>query len=247
MKKIIATIAATGLLLVGGASAASAETMYRNGANKVTITATGAPEGAQITKAKVTVKKGKKTVARNKNFYKAKKGTYKVTSTVTYYMPGTSTWVEGATTSTTKTVAANDLYLGTCTVTSRAIAQDNSTYKYWYGQIDYLSGEVWVDYTANCPAYFYDSNFNSKMTNVSVKWRESVYVLVESGLTGVKSTDLWKDIDMKYIGQYTDDASSWTLVNPVTYTETTTAPGYWTYTPDGPSLTTKNTRTVSVR
>ena len=67
-----------------------------------------------MTKAKVTVKKGKKTVARNKSFYKAKKGTYKVTSTVSYFFPahdvqGPATSVQGPPTrvqgpATTKTV-----------------------------------------------------------------------------------------------------------------------------------------------
>ena len=48
MKKIIAAVAATGLLCIGAAAPASAETLYRNGANKVTITAQGAPARAHV-------------------------------------------------------------------------------------------------------------------------------------------------------------------------------------------------------
>mgnify|MGYP003702525495 FL=1 len=257
MRKLI-TIAGVGLasagLLLAGTGAASAETLHRNGAEKVTVTAdsTRVPAGARVTKAKVTVKKGKKTVARNKNFYKAKKGKYKVRSTVSYYFPGTETYVPGVTTTspaTTTNIPASDLWLGTCTVTSRTLAQDNSTYTYWDGQPDYLSGEVWMDYTANCPASYFDKNYDTHRTTVDVKWQESAY-LFNLNVTGDKAIDLYSDNDFYYVGQYVGSVYDFTLLTPVTHRTpgaTTTTPGYWVTTPGSDVQTVKSTRTVRVK
>jgi hypothetical protein len=266
MKKLVAIAVAAVVALGVTAAPASAETLYRNGSNKVTIKPVGAPEGSSVIKAKVTVKKGKKTVARNKNFYKAKKGSYKVTSTVSYYFPaynvqgpakqvqGPSTQVQGP--STTKNVPADDLYLGTCTVTSRTIVQDNTTYKYLGDPDAWLSGDAWIDYTANCPATYYDDDFNKQNVNVNVKWQESDYVFVEN-VTGDKTTDLAANPDFYYVGQFTDYVYNFTLLNPVTYVAPgswttvpgawTTVPGDWTTVPATGVTTVKTTRYVRVR
>jgi len=268
MKKIIAAVAAAGLLCIGAAAPASAETLYRNGANKVTITAQGAPEGAAVTKAKVTVKKGKKTVARNKNFYRAKKGKYKVTSTVSYFIPaysvqGPAKQVQGSPTqvqapATTKNILPIDIWTGTCTTTGHSIAQDNSTYGYLGGELDYLAGEVYMDYTAHCPsAYYYDTNDDKQTVVVDVKWQEGEYILNET-VTGDKVTDILNDVDVLYIGQFTDPTyEDFSLVNPVTETipgmwttvpgAWTTVPGDWTTVPATPVTTVKSTRTVVVK
>ena len=173
MKKFIAAAAATGLLLIGAAAPASAETMYRNGANKVTITAKGAPKGAPIITATVTVKKGKKTVARNKPFYKAKKGKYKVTSIVSYYsaiatqVQGPSTQVQTPSTQvqvppTTKLVplTQGDLVSEHCTVFKRTIADHTvAVTDYWVGDeggTGMLEGLAAVTYTGGCSAWVYD-------------------------------------------------------------------------------------------
>lgn len=271
MKKFVATIAATGLLMGGVATAASAETIHRNGAKKVTITADlnkKVPAGATVTKSRITVKKGKKTVAKNKKRYRAKKGKYKVISTVWLslptttktWVPGTDTYVPGTTTTgpaTTKNITADDLWINTCTVASRTIAQDNSTYTYWDGQPDYLTGEVWVDYTANCSAEYYDDDYDVQRTNVDVKWQESTY-LFNLNVTGDKSIDLYSDNDFYYVGQYVGGVYDFTLLTPVTHTtpgKTTTTPGYYESTP-GYYVTTangttshkvKSKRTVRVR
>ncbi len=117
MRKLLtlagATVATASLLVGGVATSAGAETIHRNGAKKVTITADTTkkvPAGAKVTKKRVTVKKGKKTVAKNKKRYRAKKGKYKVTSFVTYRFPSSSTWVPGTTTTgpaTTTTTPAS--------------------------------------------------------------------------------------------------------------------------------------------
>ena len=145
MKKIIAAAAATGLLLIGAAAPASAETLYRNGANKVTIKPVGAPAGAEVTKAKVTVKKGKKTVARNKSFYKAKKGKYKVTSTFTYFP------------TFTRPMTYDDQTSVYCNITSRAVIADQTTWVAYESDPSEgrVTGPATIQYTGTCRVDFY--------------------------------------------------------------------------------------------
>lgn len=143
MRKILAVLATCGLLLVGPSVPAQAETLYRNGANKVTITAKGAPHGAQIIKARITVKKGKKTKAKNKPFYRAKKGTYSVASTIVY-RPRT----------TLRRASASTVF-AQCRVTSKAITSDRTSWNVWDVQEDgtvigYYAGQVTVRYTGKC-------------------------------------------------------------------------------------------------
>jgi hypothetical protein len=166
MKKIIATIAATGLLLVGGASTASAETLYRNGAKKVTINPAGAPAGAVVTKAKVTVKKGKKTVARNKNFYKAKKGKYKVTSTITY-IP-----------TFTRPMTQQDSGTAYCLVTSHAVVSHQTTFVSDGDGWGKVTGPATIRYTGTCTVDFYPSEAwdGEQVVTYDTAWTEDVTV-----------------------------------------------------------------------
>lgn len=196
MKKIVAVVAGTaaaGLLFAGAASPASAETVNRNGAKKVTITAQGAPAGAVVTKAKVTVKKGKKTVARNKNFYKAKKGTYKVTSTVSYYLPaydvqlpstqvqGESTEVQGPSITKTVPVLESDMHSEKCTVTGRSVANRTVQAVDFYDAYEMsdwatVRGQAAIAYTGNCTATFYDEDVNAHPVAWADDWTEIVSV-----------------------------------------------------------------------
>ncbi len=261
MKKIIATAVTTGLLLAGGAATASAETLYRSGANKVTITAQGAPEGAAVTKAKVTVKKGKKTVARNKDFYKAKKGTYKVTSTVSYYLPGysvqgpatsvqgPSTQVQGPGTTKSVTPAQSDLMLEKCTVTGRTITNRTvqvDYYSYYYDEGS-LKGQAAVTYTGNCTAKVWDENGTLRTLAWTDDWTEVIsvsawvdYMYLPFDVNGwlqtalaTNDSDLWLD----YVGDevlYPGDGSE--LEKAPAYSVTvpgawTTIPGAWTTVP----------------
>lgn len=251
MRKIAAVIIALGLLLVGGTAPANAETLYRT-KGKATITAQGAPAGATVTKARITVKKGKKTVAKNKTSYRAKKGTYKVTSTVSYYFPAYEVQAPATTVTTpatTRNVGYEDIWTGTCTTTGVSIAQDNSTY---YDNLDYLAGYVYMDYAAHCPsAYYYDSRLNRQSVAVDVLWREQEYIFNDDAI-GDKTTDILNDVDVLYVGQFTNPTyKDFTLVNPVTETitpaTTTTTPGARTTVPATGVTTVKNTRTVVVR
>lgn len=252
MKKII-TIAVAAVMALGVTAApASAETLYRNGSNKVTIKPWfPGTDGIEIIKERVTVKKGKKTVAKNKKFYKAKKGKYKVTSTM-WYRTATDRWVEGTTTTipgVTKSVSASDLYLGRCTVTSRTFVQDNSVYKGSDSFGWWLAGDVWVDYTATCAASYYDDDYNVRNVTVGVKWNESDYVFVDP-VTGDKATDLAANDDFYYVGQYTDSVYNFSLLTPVSYVTaptTTTSPGYWVTDYGTEIYTWKYTRTVKVK
>lgn len=132
MKRFIATAAAVGLLLVGSSSAAAAETVHRTG-SKATIMPVGAPAGAEVLSARVTVKKGHKTLAKNKKSYRAGKGTYRVTSRVSYRFPATrtrlpdvvttgpATTTSTAPTTETKAVPDTAFFDAVCTVTGRTI------------------------------------------------------------------------------------------------------------------------------
>lgn len=174
MKKslaILAAIVAATLPLGLVASPAGAETMYRNGASKVTIKPTGAPAGAYITKARVTVKKGKKTVARNRPSYLAKRGTYKAASTVTYrrradYIP------------------ADWAFDGTCTVDDGQVIQDNTAWN-WDG-IWEVTGTAVVAYDVTCTDWFYAINRYGTQVQQTFTWNttwlddDEVYFVTET-------------------------------------------------------------------
>lgn len=276
MKKIVATIAATGLLLVGGASSASAETLYRNGAKKVTITASTAkvPAGAEVTKARIWVKKGKKTVAKNKKFYKAKKGKYKVTSKVTYRFPATETYVPGVTTTSpaiTKTVPVteSDMAFERCTVTGRSI--ENRTvqatdYDSYWGEAT-VQGQAVITYTGNCTAEVVSLGYVehkwtdewTELVSVFEPWEAMSYdeyltfdpqAWLENELAKSSSAALsWPELVGNVVfypgdGTELDKAGSITVTVPGV---TTTTPGYWITNPASSTITVTSTRTVRVR
>ena len=228
MKKVVAAVAGTvaaGLLIAGAAAPASAETLYRTGANKVTITPQGAPEGAVITKAKVTVKKGKKTVARNKNFYKAKKGKYKVTSTISYFPVATVQMQPG------------NVY-AECRVTNRELVSDRTEWKYAGDPDAWLYGQVTIRYTGDCtedPVAF-DYAIGSWVPSVTwqTTWIEDPLVMVDYTGTTDRNATILADSDVAKIGD----------VANVSGDKMSSVP---TYTTHGDQTTGKTVRTVVVR
>lgn len=228
MKKIIATVAATGLLLIGGASAASAETLYRSGANKVTITAQGAPAGAQVIKARVTVKKGSKTVAKNKAFYKASKGKYRVISTVTY-LP-----------MVTRPMTAADADSPYCLITSRAVVSHQTTWvAYDYDPAEgRVTGPARIRYTGTCTVEFYPTEAygGSQTRTYNTAWTEDVTVF------GIFIPRV-HDRNSVILEEEGTPVNSWTYASDSgleSYPTLTFATSPW-------ELTTKTTRTVVVR
>lgn len=232
MNKLISGLVATtvaGGLLVAGAGSASAETLYRTGANKVTITPVGAPAGAQVTKAKVTVKKGKKTVARNKNSYKAKKGKYKVTSTVTYFPQ------------VVRTFGPNDVW-ASCRVTGREIVSDRTSWDAAeaaeWGDA-YISGQVTVRYAGTCSQdpVMIDARTMSWLPNTvwNTTWTEDESIFENWDGTSISRTDaILNDVSTK-VGDAAYVGGSTMSVLP---------PAAVSY---DPVVTTKNTRTVVVK
>lgn len=166
MKKIISIAVATVVALGVAAAPASAETMYRNGANKVTIKPVGAPADSVVTKARVTVKKGKKTVAKNKPFYKAKKGKYKVTSTITYI----STF--------TRPMTYQDSGTAYCLIASRAVVSHQTTFVADGDGWGVVSGPATVRYTGTCTVDFYPSEAwsGAQTLTYDTAWTEDVTV-----------------------------------------------------------------------
>lgn len=213
-KKVAALVGslAAGIMIVGAAAPASAETLNRSGAAKVRITAQGAPEGAVVTNAKVTVKKGKKTVARNKNFYNAKKGKYTVTSTVSYYFPAhsiqgpsrqeqaPSTEVQGPAITKTVPVLQRDMSGEKCTVTGRTVANRTVQAVDFYDATDMadwatVRGQAAITYTGDCTATFYDENGDAHRLAWVDDWTEIVSV--------------WETIDMTRAQYDSFNAQAW--------------------------------------
>lgn len=271
MKKFMAAAAATGLLLIGAAAPASAETLSRT-KGKATITAQGAPEGAVVTKARVTVKKAKKTVAKNKKSYKANKGKYTVTSTVSYYFPGYDSWTPGTTSTspaTTKTVKVleSDMAFEECTVTGRTIS--NRTVQavdydsYW--QEATVRGQAAITYTGICTAEiesqgYVKHSWTDEWTELENVFDPSVGMTYGEYVAFNPQTWLNRQLanngspfyphllgDVVYYpgnGSELDNAGWITVTVPG---QTTTTSGYWTTGSATPVTTVKSTRTVVVK
>jgi hypothetical protein len=220
-----AAAAAAGLVLVGAlGTPASAETLTRKGGS-ATIKPVGAPAGALVTKARVTVKKGKKTVAKNRTSYKAKrKGTYKATSTITY-KPRT----------TAKRASATHVF-AKCRISSRTIISDRTTRHQWFDGTMYYAGQVTVRYQGNCTD---DLWVGSTLKHVAfpATWTDDDYVMTDdlpvgADPTAAKYADLYYGIgDIDYVSGTDMSASSLPAIG-------------WNY---GAARTIKKTRTVVVR
>ena len=222
MKKSIRTavagLATVGLLFVGAAPG-SAETLDRNGASKVVINPVGAPEGAQIVKAKVTVKKGKKTVARNKNFYRAKKGKYKVTSTITYRMPQVVA------------IPAGDVW-AECRVTSKVITSDRTAWRDWGDGTGYYADQATVQYVGTCVDDIWVGDTYNRYT-WDASWSEDEFLMTENAPV---ASD-WAALKM---------AATDYKVGDVDYQPGADLSALPTATALGAAQVTKNTRTVIV-
>lgn len=268
MKKILSVVAATAVAFSITAAPASAETLYRNGANKVTIKPIKAPAGTVTTKARVAVKKGSKTVAKNKSFYKAKKGKYKVTSTVTYFTPSSDVWVpEVIGSSTTKVVPVleSDMAFEQCIVTGRTITNRTVQavdYSDYWGEAT-VTGQAVIAYTGTCTAEIASQGYVkhswtdewTELEDVFEPWEDMTREEFDSfnaqawleGALGSNGRPLYPHPIGNVVyypgnGSELDKAGSITVTVPGTVT-----PGYWNFTPAGPLTTVKSTRTVVVR
>lgn len=215
------TVATAGLLLAGTAPAASAETLHRNGASTVTIRPSGAPAGAAVSGATVTVKNGSRTVAVNRKSYRATKGTYRVTSTLTYRkartvtVPASSVWAE-------------------CRVSSKRITDDRTAWRSWFDGTGYYAGQVTVRYSGTCTDTIYDSNYNSRRLTWQTSWSDDEYMVTDDHPA---SAD-WAAIKLAETDYTIGD------VDHVSGEDMTQMPTYQVY---GKKQTTRNTRTVVVR
>ena len=143
---------------------ANAETLRRRGAKTVQILPAAAPAGATVVSASVTVKKGKKTVARNRASYKAKKGTYKVTSTVIFRLPQSYT------------VLAGDVW-ASCRVTSKELISDRTDWRDFGGDATgYYFGQVTVRYTGECVDDLYIGGLSQRLTWLT-SWSDDELVM----------------------------------------------------------------------
>lgn len=168
MKKLVA-IAVASLLSIGLTAAsvptAQAETIKRHGAKKVRILPKGAPAGATVVFARVTVKKGKKTLAFYQPSYKAKKGSYTVTSYIDYRVPTTYTPEPSS-------------FSADCRVTSREITQDRTSWNGYSDGTGYYSGQVSVKYTGSCVEDFDAGDYQQRYT-WDASWATDEYVFTD--------------------------------------------------------------------
>jgi len=219
--KAVSTFAAAGLLLAGSAPAASAETLHRNGASTVTIRPAGAPAGAKVSTAVITVKKGTRTVAVNQRSYRATKGTYRVTSTLTYRaartvtLPAGSVWAE-------------------CRVDSKRITDDRTSWRDYSDGTGYFAGQVTARYSGTCTDTVYDSNHNSRRLAWTTSWSDDKYLVTEAHPTNAD----WAALKL---------AETDYKIGDVDYVDGEDVAKLPTYTTYAKKQTTKETRTVRVR
>ena len=163
---IAAALAMSVALGAVGASPASAETISRGGKKTATIRPAAAPAGALAQSATITVKKGSKTVAKNKASYKAKKGTYKVTSTLTYYP-------------LTVRAGKPDEVWAECRVEALQITSDRTDFRdYDKDGVGYYAGQVTVHYTGTCTDTIYTFGVSDTYTWQS-SWNFDDWVATE--------------------------------------------------------------------
>jgi hypothetical protein len=165
-----ATAAALAITLVAvGSPSAAAETISRKGAKTVRITAVAAPAGAMVLSSKITVKKGKKTVAKNKTSYKAKKGKYKVTSTVQYRDP------------ISYQIAAVDLVGSDCRITTVELTSDRTAFRDYDGDgIGYYYGQATVRLTGDCSEVISTSG-HRELYQWTTSWSEDPFIKTVEG------------------------------------------------------------------
>lgn len=216
--KIVVAAALSGGLLLGAAGPASAEVLAVGASGKATIVPVGAPAGAKVSKATVTVKKGAKTVARNKASYRAKPGTYKVTSKFTYRPVSTTT------------ISADRIW-AKCRVSDRQIISDRTTWNDWFDGNGYYAGQVTVSYSGSCTdTVFIGSSLKTLTWNSA--WTDDEYIVTSDG---APSAD-WASIKLAQANYTIGDIAY------VSGPEMTSLP---TVSKLGSTRTTTRTRTVS--
>lgn len=277
-KMKVRALLVSAVLVIGtavvGAPSVSAETLYRDGAKKVTIYPEYPGGDYTVTKARITVKKGKKTVAKNKKTYRAKKGTYKVTSTITYFYPETVTWVDGVWSRTPDTtrpeaITEADLSSEQCVVTGRTVQNRSvqvTSYDTYFGEAT-LDGQADVTYTGACTAHVYDSQLTRHDLAWTDEWTEtkSVYTWVKMFESDVPAFDVsaWlntllaandSELDPRHMNDVVPYPGNGTELDKAPKSVTATIPGNDVYTagytitvPGTPSTTVKSARTVVVK
>lgn len=147
---------------------ANAETLHTHRAKTAKIRpAKIAPANARITRSVITVKQGSKTVAKDKRSYKAKRGTYKVTTKVTFQRQ------------LTVTLAATSVWTA-CRIDSMAIASDRTTWSSWGDGTGYYAGQVTFAYAGTCTDTFYDQSFGAHYVEWHTAWQTDDYVMTEN-------------------------------------------------------------------
>lgn len=220
------SIASITLLAFGAlalvAPPANAETLHTGRAKTVKIRpAKIAPAGAKIVRSVITVKKGKKTVAKNRTSYKATKGTYKVTTTVSYRQPrtitpsATSVWSE-------------------CRIATMRITSDRTDWRDWSDGTGYYAGQVTFSYTGTCADTFYDQNGTAHYVKWATTWQYDDYVITDNVTPSASRSSAIIDAATYGLGD----------VDFVDGTEMSTLPAYQAWT--APQALTR-TRTVRVK
>lgn len=220
---ISAAAAALAITTIGlTAPTAHAQTLHTRHAKTVKIRpAKIAPAGAKIIRAMITVKKGNRTLAKNKAAYRATKGTYKVTTTVSFRLPqtitpsATSVWSE-------------------CRITSMAITSDRTDWNDWFDDTGYYAGQVTFAYTGTCADTFYDQSGAAHYVKWTTTWQYDDFVVTENVSPFASRSSAIIDAATYGLGD----------VDFVDGTEMSRLPAYqaWTAT-----QTLKRTRTVKVK
>ncbi len=201
---------------------ANAETLHTGRAKTVKIRpAKIAPSGTKVIRSVITVKKGSKTVARSKRSYRATKGTYKVTTQVTFQRPRIVT------------PSAASFY-SVCRISSMSIASDRTTWSSWSDGTGFYSGQVTFAYSGNCTDTFYDQNFDAHYVAWRTSWQYDDYVITDNITRAADRSAAI--IAAAYYGLGD--------VDYVDGTDMTTLPSYRMW---APTQTIKRTRTVKVK
>ena len=221
----IISLAAAAVVVAGtvalSAPVANAETLHLKHSKTVKIVpAALAPASSRVTKAVITVKKGSKTVAKNKTSYKAKKGKYKVTTTVTFQQRRTVT------------ASATDIW-ASCRIATMALTSDRTDWNDWFDGTGYYAGQVTFTYTGTCSETIYAAD-GSHFVQWKTSWQADDYIMTEFVSPSASRTDAIIAEASYGLGDsdYVDG------------TDMKTLPTYQTW---SPSRTVKATRTVTVK